>query len=72
MAGVIVRVERDKIQWIDVWRSLVAVAFFSVLAVIAVDLITHTKKQPKIGQDLESATQEILEQRFMLQESNLG
>ena len=67
MAGVIVRVERDKIQWIDVWRSLVAVAFFSVLAVIAVDLITHTKKQPKIGQDLESATQEILEQKEQIE-----
>ncbi|MGD8538170.1 MAG: LptA/OstA family protein [Candidatus Aminicenantes bacterium] len=67
MAGVIIRVEKVRIQWIKVWKSLVAVAFFSVLTVIAVNLITNTNEQPKIGQDIENTEQEILEQKEQIE-----
>jgi lipopolysaccharide transport protein LptA len=37
------------------------------LAVIAVNLITNTKHQPKIGQETENAEQEILEQKEQIE-----
>jgi len=67
MAGLLLRIEKTKIRWIRVWRSLIAVAFFFLLAVIAVNLITNTKRQPKIGQDNEIAQQEILEQKEQIE-----
>jgi lipopolysaccharide transport protein LptA len=67
MAGVVVRIEKFKIQWIKVYKSLVAVAFFFLLAVIAINLITNTKQQPKIGQDLENTEQDILEQKEQIE-----
>ena len=67
MTGIVLRVEKIKIQWIKVWRSLIAVAFFFLLAVIAVNLITNTKQQPKIGQDPENAEQEILEHKEQIE-----
>jgi lipopolysaccharide transport protein LptA len=67
MAGVVVRIEKIRIQWIKVWKSLIAVAFFSLLAVIAVNLITHTKQQPKIGHAPKNAKQEMLEQKEQIE-----
>jgi hypothetical protein len=67
MAGLVLRVEKIKIRWIKVWRSLIAAAFFSLLAVIAVNLITNTKQQPKIGQEPENAEQDILEQKEQIE-----
>jgi lipopolysaccharide transport protein LptA len=67
MTGVVLRIEKFKIQWIKVWRSLIALAFFSLLVVIAVNLINNTKQQPKIGQEPENAEQEILEQKEQIE-----
>jgi hypothetical protein len=67
MSGVVVRIEKIRIQWIKVWKSLIAVAFFSLLAVIAVNLITHTKQQPKIGHAPKNAEQEMLEQKEQIE-----
>jgi lipopolysaccharide transport protein LptA len=67
MTGVVIRVERIKIQWIKVWRSLIAVAFLSLLTVIAVNLITNTQQQPKISQEPGNVEQEILEQKEQIE-----
>ena len=67
MSGVVVCIEKIRIQWIKVWKSLIAVAFFSLLAVIAVNLITHTKQQPKIGHAPKNAKQEMLEQKEQIE-----
>lgn len=67
MRGVIVRVEKIRIQWIKLWRFLTAIAFFSCLTVISVNLITRTRQQPKIGQDSQDAAQEILEQKEQIE-----
>ncbi len=67
MAGLVIRVEKIKIKWMKVWRSLTAVAFFSLLAVIAVNLIIKTRQQPRIGQSPENAQRDILEQKEQIE-----
>jgi lipopolysaccharide transport protein LptA len=67
MAGIVVRIEKFKFQWIKVWRSLIAMAFFSFLVIIAINLITNTRHQPRIGQEPEDAEQEILEQKEQIE-----
>jgi lipopolysaccharide transport protein LptA len=67
MAGVVVRFEKIRVQWIKLWRSAVALAFFSLLAVIAINLVINTKQQPKIGDDPENAEQDILEQKEQIE-----
>jgi lipopolysaccharide transport protein LptA len=67
MTGIVLRVEKFKVRWIKVWRSLIALAFFSLLAVIAVNLITNTQQQPKIGQKPQKAEQDILEQKEQIE-----
>lgn len=67
MSGMVLRIEKTRIQWIKVWKSLIAVAFFVVLAVIGVNLITHTKQQTKIGQVPKNTEQEILEQKEQIE-----
>jgi LPS export ABC transporter protein LptC/lipopolysaccharide transport protein LptA len=67
MSGMVLRIEKTRIQWIKVWKSLIVVAFFVVLAVIGVNLITHTKQQTKIGQAPENTEQEIFEQKEQIE-----
>lgn len=63
MAGIVLRIRVVRIQWINVWKSFIAVAFFGVLAVIAINLITHSRNQVKISQVPEDLGQEKLEQK---------
>lgn len=67
MTGVVLRIEKTRIQWIKLWRAVVALAFFSLLAVIAINLVINTRQQPKIGEDPENVEQDILEQKEQIE-----
>jgi lipopolysaccharide transport protein LptA len=67
MSGIVLRIEKVRIQWIKVWKSFIAVLFVTVLAVIAISLITHSKQQLKISQVSENSEVEMLEQKEQIE-----
>ncbi len=67
MAGVVLRIEKTRVQWIKFWRSVVALALCTLLAVISVNLVINTRQLPKIGKDPDNAEQDILEQKEQIE-----
>lgn len=67
MPGIVLRIEKVRIQWIKVWKSFIAVLFVAVLAVIAISLITHSRQQLKISQVSENPEEEVLEQKEQIE-----